>query len=66
MLFKLDIGEVNGPPYLCCEYMKSRFMLCEHATNQGNGASWCYEVLLRNIYACFDSFWVLESNGIHY
>ena len=27
------------------KYVKSCFMLCEHAANQENGASWCYKVL---------------------
>ena len=40
-------------------------MLCEHATNQENGASRCYKVLLEEYLCVFDSFWVLEFNGIH-
>ena len=48
------------------KYMKSCFMLCKHATSQENGASRYYKVLRSGyIYVRFDSFGVLESNGIH-
>ena len=39
------------------KYIKSCFMLCEHATNQENSASWCYKVLLEERLCVFWLFW---------
>ena len=53
--------------HICAiRYIKSCFMLCKHVVNQENGASRYYKVLESGyIYIFFDSFGVLESNGIH-
>ena len=39
------------------KYIKSCFMLCEHAANQENSASWCYKVLLKERLYVFWQFW---------
>ena len=48
------------------KYLKACSILCKRAANQENGASRYYSVPKNGyIYVYFDSFWILESNGIY-